>query len=88
MTTRVNHKGALEFNDHNAILVDASCLDLHDPDVWARFGLPFLENLAARVNGVSFKYGIVSRNLIPAQIGEGVLRIGHRLTSDEGEGKS
>jgi len=88
LTLLVDYDRALERDHHLAFLVVAGRLHRDDPDVLTRFGLPFLEYLGLGVDGVPLEDGVGQPYLVPAQVGENVLReVRDALAGDEGEGE-
>src|SRR5262245_18373392 len=64
----VDHEGALEFNDHSAVLIHTRRLHAHDADIRTRLRFAFLENFASGVNRVAFEHRVGKPNFIPRQI--------------------
>ena len=69
----INHHGAFEFNHHAAILLIASRFYFHNADIRPGFLFAFLQDLATRVDGVTFKKWGRQADFIPAEIGHGIL---------------
>src|SRR5437588_7507221 len=51
----VDHDDTLEGNHDLGVLVVAGGLHRHDASIWARPGLPLLQHLRLRVDGVAFE---------------------------------
>ncbi len=84
----VDHDNALERDDDLAILVVAGGLHRHDADIRARPGLPLLQHLRLRVDGIAFEDRVGEPDLVPAQVGKDVLRnVGDALPGDQRERK-
>ena len=62
----VDHYRTAERDHDLAFLVVAGRLYRDDPDVLARFGLPFLKNLGLGVDGVLLEDGVGQTDLVPA----------------------
>src|SRR5437763_8039873 len=86
MSALVNHESSLELDDYRPFLSKSSCFHANYAHVGPRLGLPFLQHLAARIYGVSFKQRIGQAYLVPAKVGHDVLRdIHHRLPGYQGQ---
>src|SRR5512146_542982 len=74
MAALVDHDRALERNNDDAILVVAGRAHRHDANVWTRGGLARRQHLRLGVDGIALEDRMRQPHIVPAEIGEDVLR--------------
>ena len=69
---RIHEHGAIELEDGHVVLVEAASVDPHDALARARAGLPDLQYLGFGVDGIAGEDRRRQRDILPAQVGDGV----------------